>query len=68
MKIIAVINHKGGTGKTTSALNIGAGLARLKKKTLLVDIDPQSNLTEGLGLRDVETSIYDSIKMIRHFR
>jgi chromosome partitioning protein len=62
MKTIAVINHKGGTGKTTSALNIGAGLARLKKKTLLVDIDPQSNLTEGLGLRDVETSIYDSIK------
>lgn len=62
MKIIAVINHKGGTGKTTSALNIGAGLARLNKKTLLVDIDPQSNLTEGLGLRDVDTSIYHSIK------
>jgi len=62
MKIIAVINHKGGTGKTTSTLNIGAGLARAKKKTLLIDIDPQSNLTEGLGLRDVQTSIYDSIK------
>jgi chromosome partitioning protein len=62
MKIIAIINHKGGTGKTTSTLNIGAGLARLKKKTLLVDIDPQSNLTEGLGLRDVKVSIYDSIK------
>lgn len=62
MKIIAVINHKGGTGKTTSTLNIGAGLARLNKKTLLVDIDPQSNLTEGLGLRDVKRSIYDSIK------
>jgi chromosome partitioning protein len=62
MKIIAVINHKGGTGKTTSTLNIGAGLARANKKTLLIDIDPQSNLTEGLGLRDVKTSIYDSIK------
>jgi len=62
MKIIAVINHKGGTGKTTSTLNIGAGLARLNKKTLLVDVDPQSNLTEGLGLRDVKISIYDSIK------
>ena len=62
MKIIAIINHKGGTGKTTSTLNIGAGLARLKKKTLLIDIDPQSNLTEGLGLRDVKVSIYDSIK------
>lgn len=62
MKIIAVINHKGGTGKTTSTLNIGAGLARANKKTLLIDIDPQSNLTEGLGLRDVKVSIYDSIK------
>ncbi|AMP99617.1 Chromosome partitioning protein ParA [Pedobacter cryoconitis] len=62
MKIIAIINHKGGTGKTTSTLNIGAGLARAKKKTLLIDIDPQSNLTEGLGLRDVKVSIYDSIK------
>lgn len=62
MKTIAIINHKGGTGKTTSTLNIGAGLARAKKKTLLVDIDPQSNLTEGLGFRDVTVSIYDSIK------
>lgn len=62
MKTIAVINHKGGTGKTTSTLNIGAGLARLKKKTLLIDIDPQANLTEGLGLRDITVSIYDSIK------
>lgn len=62
MKTIAIINHKGGTGKTTSTLNIGAGLARREKKTLLIDIDPQSNLTEGLGLRDVQISIYDSIK------
>lgn len=62
MKTIAIINHKGGTGKTTSTLNIGAGLARAKKKTLLVDIDPQSNLTEGLGFREVTVSIYDSIK------
>jgi len=62
MKIIAIINHKGGTGKTTSTLNIGAGLARRNKRTLLIDIDPQSNLTEGLGLRDVKISIYDSIK------
>jgi len=62
MKIIAIINHKGGTGKTTSALNIGAGLARINKKVLLVDIDPQSNLTEGLGQRDVKNSVYDSIK------
>lgn len=62
MKTIAILNHKGGTGKTTSAINIGAGLARKGKRALLVDIDPQANLTEGLGIRDAETSIYDSIR------
>lgn len=62
MKTIAVLNHKGGTGKTTSALNIGAGLARLKKKVLLIDLDPQTNLTEGLGVRDVKISIYNSLR------
>jgi len=66
MKTIAILNHKGGTGKTTSAVNIGAGLARLQKKTLLVDIDPQSNLTEGLGIRDVETSIYESLSDVKY--
>lgn len=66
MKTIAILNHKGGTGKTTSTLNIGAGLARLNKKTLLVDMDPQSNLTEGLGIRDVKTSIYESISDIKY--
>jgi len=62
MKTIAILNHKGGTGKTTSAINIGAGLAKKGKRVLLVDIDPQANLTEGLGIRDAETSIYDSIR------
>lgn len=62
MKIISVLNHKGGTGKTTSSSNIGAGLALLKKKTLLIDIDPQANLTEGLGIRDTNFSIYNAIK------
>jgi chromosome partitioning protein len=61
MKTIAILNHKGGTGKTTSTSNIGAGLARLKKKTLLIDIDPQANLTEGLGFRDTEVSIYNAL-------
>lgn len=61
MKIISILNHKGGTGKTTSALNIGAGLARLQKKTLLVDLDPQTNLTEGLGIHKTKVSIYNSI-------
>ncbi|RYY07474.1 MAG: ParA family protein [Sphingobacteriaceae bacterium] len=62
MKTIAILNHKGGTGKTTSALNVGAGLARLKKKTLLIDLDPQTNLTEGLGVRDAKVSVYNSLR------
>lgn len=66
MKTIAILNHKGGTGKTTSTSNIGAGLARLKKKTLLIDIDPQANLTEGLGIRDTDVSIYNAIRDDRY--
>jgi chromosome partitioning protein len=62
MKSIAILNHKGGTGKTTSSINIGAGLAKKGKRVLLVDIDPQANLTEGLGVRDPKISIYDSIR------
>ena len=60
-KVIAISNHKGGVGKTTSALNIGVGLSLLKKKVLLIDLDPQSNLTESLGIEDVEESIYEAL-------
>lgn len=49
--IVAFSNHKGGAAKTTSVINIGGALRQLKKKVLLVDIDPQSNLTKGLGIR-----------------
>lgn len=60
MKIISMINHKGGVGKTTSALNVGIGLGINGKKVLLIDSDPQANLTQALGINETETSIYDS--------
>lgn len=59
--IIALINQKGGVGKTTSAVNISAGLGFFGKRTLLCDIDPQGNATSGVGVnkKDAAFSIYD---------
>lgn len=51
-KVIAVANSKGGVGKTTSAANIGFGLARKGKKVLMVDLDPQGNLSQSLGIAE----------------
>ncbi|MBS1507013.1 MAG: ParA family protein [Bacteroidetes bacterium] len=57
MKIIAVLNHKGGTSKTTTSLNLGAALAKLGNRILLVDLDPQANLSQSLGIEDEEKTI-----------
>jgi chromosome partitioning protein len=60
--IYAISNHKGGVGKTTSTINIGAALAAKKKRVLLVDLDPQANLTQSLGINKAEITIYDNLK------
>jgi chromosome partitioning protein len=60
--IISLLNHKGGVGKTTSAINIGAGLVELGKKVLLIDLDPQANLTLSLGIPRQRVSIYEALR------
>ena len=64
-KVIAITNQKGGVGKTTTAANLGIGLARVGKKVLIVDADAQGSLTASLGYREPDSIEYTLATVMR---
>src|SRR3989304_3299077 len=65
-RVVAVVNHKGGGGKTTTAVNLAAFLAVAEEPTLLVDLDPQSNATSAFGIRSSGPALYRSLVLREH--
>ncbi|NLR89918.1 MULTISPECIES: ParA family protein [Flammeovirga] len=61
-QVISISNHKGGVGKTTSVVNIGAALHQMGKRILMVDMDPQANLSQSLGIFEPEKSVYTLLR------
>jgi len=59
--VLAIVNQKGGVGKTTTAVNLGAGLAAAGQRTLIVDCDSQANATRSLGTRDPDQTLYEAL-------
>lgn len=65
-RIIAILNHKGGVGKTTSVASIGVSLSKLGRRVLLVDLDPQGNLTDSLSVPKGGRSLYEALREQRN--